>query len=61
MQFGFMPGCETKNAIFILRHLQEKYLEKKEFVLLHLHVWRKLLRVSRDVAWWVSRKLGVEE
>ena len=53
MQFGFMPGCETKNAIFILRQLQEKYLEKKEFALLHLHVWRKLLRVSRDVAWWV--------
>ena len=21
MQFGFMPGCETTNAIFILRQL----------------------------------------
>ena len=28
MQFGFMPGWGTTNAIFILRQLQEKYLAK---------------------------------
>ena len=29
MQFGFMPGRGTTDAIFIVRQLQERYLEKK--------------------------------
>ena len=29
MQFGFMPCKSTMDAIFIARHLQERYLEKK--------------------------------
>ena len=28
MQFGFMPGRSTVNAIFILRRMQESYLKK---------------------------------
>ena len=28
MQFGFMPGRGTTDAIFIVRQLQERYLEK---------------------------------
>ena len=30
MKFGFMSGCETTTAIFILRQLQKKYLAKKK-------------------------------
>ena len=34
MQFGFVPGRCTTDAIFLLRHLQEKYLgEEKESLL----------------------------
>ena len=28
MQFGFVPGKETVDAIFMVRQLQEKFLEK---------------------------------
>ena len=30
MRFDFMPGCGTKNAIFILRQIQQIYLAKKK-------------------------------
>ena len=30
MQFGFMPGKETIDAIFIARQLQVKYVGKKK-------------------------------
>ena len=37
VQFGFMSGCATTNAIFILRQFQEKYLAKKRRICtLHL-------------------------
>ena len=30
MQFGFMPGKGTTDAVFILRRLQEEYLDKEK-------------------------------
>ena len=30
MQFGFMPDKATIDAVFILRHIQEKYLAKQK-------------------------------
>mgnify|MGYP001795019073 FL=1 len=30
MQFGFMPGKGTVDAMFILRRLQEEYLDKEK-------------------------------
>ena len=30
MQFGFIPGKGTMDAIFIIRQVQEKYLAKKK-------------------------------
>ena len=32
MQFSFMPGRETTNAIFIVRQLQEKFLDKNKIL-----------------------------
>ena len=45
MQFGFIPGCGTLNATFILSQLHEKYLPKtRRICTLHLQIWRKLLQ-----------------
>ena len=54
MQFAFVPGRGTTDAIFIIRQLQEKFLSRKDlndknltlfFVLL---IWRKHLTVSPE-------------
>ena len=51
MQFGFMPGRGTIDAIFILRRIQENYLAKK----LPLYVSFVDLENAFDR---VSRKVG---
>ena len=45
MQFGFMPGRSTTDTIFILRQLQEKYLQKKKNIYLAFVNLEKLLIV----------------
>ena len=30
MQFGFMPGRETTDALFVVQRMQEKYRDKKK-------------------------------
>ena len=62
MQFGFMPGCGTTNAIFILGQILEKYLvKKKNLHLAFVNLEKAFDQVSRDVVWGCLRKLGVEE
>ena len=62
MQFGFMPGRGTTDAIFILRQLQEKYLAKrKNLYFAFVDLEKAFDRVPRDVVWWAMRKLGVDE
>ena len=58
MQFGFMPKCGTIDAIFILRQLQEKVLNKKKnFYFAFVDLKKEFDRVSRAVLWWAMRKL----
>jgi len=41
MQFGFMPGKGTIDAIYIVRRVQECYLGKKRKLLCVLLIWKK--------------------
>jgi hypothetical protein len=62
MQFGFMPGRGTTDAIFIVRQLQEKYLAKnKDLWMAFIDLEKAFDRVPRDVVWWALRSLGVDE
>ena len=62
MQFGFMPGRGTTDAIFILRQLQEKHLAKnKKLYFAFVDLEKVFDRVPRKVIWWAMRKLGIEE
>ena len=62
MQFGFVSGRGTTDAIFLLRQLQEKYLGKrKNLYLAFVDLEKDFDRVPRRVVWWAMRKLGVDE
>ena len=52
MQFGFMPGRGTTDAIFILRQLQEKHLAKnKNLYFAFVDLEKAFHRVPRKVIW----------
>jgi len=62
MQFGFMAGKGTTDAIFIVRQLQEKYLaKKKDLWMAFIDLEKAFDRVPREVVWWALRSLGVDE
>ena len=62
MQFGFMPGKGTTDAIFIIRQLQEKHQQKKkDLYFASVDLEKAFDRVPREVVRWALRKLGVDE
>jgi len=62
MQFGFSAGKGTTDAIFIIRQVQEKFMEKKKDLwLAFVDLEKAFDRVPREVLWWALRKLGVDE
>ena len=62
MQFGFVPGRGTTDAISIIRQLQEKYIiANKPLYFAFVDLEKAFDRVPRKVLWWALRSLGVEE
>ena len=62
MQFGFMPGKGTTDAIFIMRQVQEKHqAKKKKLYYAFVDLEKAFDRVAREVVRWALRKLGVDE
>lgn len=62
MQFGFMPGKSTTDAIFIVRQLQEKHLAKgRDLFFAFIDLEKAFDRVPRSVVRWALRRAGVLE
>ena len=62
MQFDFMPGRGTTDAIFILRQVHKKYLGKhKDLYFAFVNLEKAFDLVPRKVLWWALRKVGVDE
>ena len=62
MQFGFMSGRSTVDAIFILRTMQESYLEKnRKLFICFVDLEKAFDRVPRKVIEWALRTKLVPE
>jgi len=62
MQFGFMKGKGTTDAIFIVRQMQEKFRAKGKMLYFGFVDLEKAFdRVPREVIRWTMRKLAAEE
>ena len=62
MQFGFMPGKGTVDAIFIVRRMQEEYQKKdKKLYMCFVDMEKAFDRVPKKVMEWAMRKKGLSE
>jgi len=62
MQFGFMKGKRTTDAIFMARQMQENFRVKdKKLYFGFVDLEKAFDTVPRKVISWTMRKLGVEE
>ena len=63
MQFAFVPGRGTSDAIFIFRQLQGKYIvaANKRLYFAFIDLEKAFNPVPRKVLWWALRSLRVDE
>ena len=60
MQFGFMPGRSTTDAIYIVQQMQENLTRKKK-IFAFVDIEKVFDRVPCSILWWAMRKLGIDE
>ena len=66
MQYGFMPGLVTMDAIFILQQMHEKHLGKHKPLYFAFadhgnYDFVALTECLEKVIWWAMRKLGMKK
>jgi len=62
MQFGFMKGRGTIDAIFVVTQMQKNFRVKGKKLYFGFADFEKTFdRVPREMISWAMRKLGVEE
>ena len=62
IQFEFIPGKETVEAIFVVKKMQEKYQKKKKkLYMCSVDMEKTFDRVPRKVMEWAMRKKGLSE
>ena len=62
MQFGFMLGRGTTDALFVVQRMQEEYRDKKKkFYMCFVDIEKAFDRVPRKVMEWAMRKKGLPE
>ena len=62
MQFGFMPGRRTTDALFVVRRKQEEYRDnKKKLYMCFVDIEKAFDRVQRKMMEWAMRKKGLPE
>ena len=56
-QFGFMPGRSTKEAIFLIRQVMERFREqKKDLHMIFIDLEKDYDKIPRNVMWWALDK-----
>ena len=62
MQFGFMPGRGTTDALFVIQRMQEEYRDKKKkLYMCFVDIEKAFDGVPRKVMEWTMRKKGLPE
>ena len=62
MQFGFIPGRGTTDALFVVRRMQEEYRNKKKNLhMCFMNIEKAFHRVPRKVMEWAMKTKGLPE